>query len=167
VAFLINPANPNSEPDKRNLAAAAAVTAQKILTAGAASAREIDAAFALIVQRRAGALLLQTDPLLNSRRDQIAALALRHAVPAMASYREFALAGGLVSYGADAEDSWRQMGAYVARVAARVALSSVAAESALRCFLPAAQSAALGNKPVVSHCLHTLINRPSTHHLLS
>jgi putative ABC transport system substrate-binding protein len=116
VAFLINPANPNSELDKRNLEAAAAVTGQKVLTASATSAREIDAAFALIAQRRPGALLLQTDPLLNNRRDQIAALALRHAVPAMASYREFVLAGGLVSYGADAEDSWRQQGAYVGRV---------------------------------------------------
>jgi len=116
VAFLLNPTNPNSELDKRNLEAAAALTGQKILTAGAASVREIDAAFALIAQRRVGVLLVQADPLLNSRRDQIAGQALRHAMPAMASYREFALAGGLVSYGADAEDSWRQQGAYVARV---------------------------------------------------
>jgi hypothetical protein len=93
-----------------------AVTGQKVLTASATSAMEIDAAFALIAQRRAGVLLVQTDPLLNSRRDQIVALALRHAVAAIASYREFALAGGLVSYGADTEGSWRLMGAYVARV---------------------------------------------------
>jgi putative ABC transport system substrate-binding protein len=116
VSFLINPTNPNSELDKKNLEAAAAVTGQRILTASAISVREIDAAFTVIAQQRAGVLLVQTDPLFNSRRDQIAALALRHAVPAMASYREFALAGGLVSYGADTEDSWRQQGAYVARV---------------------------------------------------
>jgi putative ABC transport system substrate-binding protein len=116
VAFLENPQNPNSEADTKNLEAAAAVTGQKVLNASATSVREIDAAFALIAQRHAGVLLVQTDPLFNSRRDQIAALALRHAVPAMASYREFALAGGLASYGADVEDARRLCGAYVARV---------------------------------------------------
>jgi putative tryptophan/tyrosine transport system substrate-binding protein len=116
VVFLINPANPNSESDKTNLEAAAAVTGQKVLIASATSVKEIDAAFTLIPQRGAGVLLVQLDPLFNSRRDQIAALALRHAVPAMASYREFPLAGGLVSYGANTEDSRRVQGSYVARV---------------------------------------------------
>ena len=116
VAFLINPDNPNSQPDAKNLEAAAAVTGQKILTARASAAGDIDAAFALIGRRRAGALLVQTDPLFNNRRDQIAALALRHAVPTMTSYREFPQAGGLVSYGTDSEDNRRQQGNYVARV---------------------------------------------------
>jgi putative ABC transport system substrate-binding protein len=116
VAFLVNPENPNSESDTRNLEAAAAVTAQKVLTVSATSVSEIDATFTSIAQRRAVVLLVQTDPLFNSRRDQIAALALRHAVPTMASYREFALAGGLVSYGADREEGRRLQGAYVARV---------------------------------------------------
>jgi putative tryptophan/tyrosine transport system substrate-binding protein len=116
VAFLVDPANPNSEFDTKNLEAAADVAGQKILTVSATSVREIDAAFTSIAQRRTVVLLVQTDPLFNSRRDQIAALALRHAVPAMASYREFALAGGLASYGADTDEGRRMAGAYVGRI---------------------------------------------------
>jgi putative ABC transport system substrate-binding protein len=77
---------------------------------------EIDAAFATLVQLHAGALLVGTDPFFNSRREQLAALASRHAVPAIYEWREFAEAGGLISYGPSLPAANRQVGIYVGRI---------------------------------------------------
>jgi putative ABC transport system substrate-binding protein len=85
-------------------------------TLNATSAGEIDIAFATLVQRHAGALLVELDPLFQSRGTQIVALAIRHAVPAVASYREFAVAGGLMSYASNADDNRRLSGNYLGRV---------------------------------------------------
>jgi putative ABC transport system substrate-binding protein len=83
----------------------------------AQSVGEIDAAFATIVQSRAGALLIGNSILFNNRRRQVPALAARHAVPAIGSIREFVMAGGLLSYGASDSDAYRRAGAqYVARI---------------------------------------------------
>jgi ABC-type uncharacterized transport system substrate-binding protein len=82
----------------------------------ASSEREIDAAFATLVQLRAGALVIGADALFNSRSEQLAALALRHAVPAVYQYREFAAAGGLMSYGGSITDTYRLAGVYTGRI---------------------------------------------------
>ena len=96
--------------------AAADVMGQKLLILEATSPQEIDAAFATLVQNRAGALLITVDASFNSRRDQIIALAAQRAVPAMYYAREFAASGGLISYGNDLTESYRQIGGYVARL---------------------------------------------------
>jgi putative ABC transport system substrate-binding protein len=108
--------NPNTEPDTKDLQAAVGTVGPQILALNAVSAGEIDVAFATLVQRHAGAILVQLDPLFQSRSNQIAALAIRHAVPAVASYREFAVAGGLMSYGSNPADNRRLSGNYLGRV---------------------------------------------------
>ena len=82
----------------------------------AATEHEIETAFATLLELRAGALLVGLDPFFETRRDQIVALAARHAVPALSPFREFAAVGGLASYGANISDTYRQAGAYVGRI---------------------------------------------------
>jgi putative ABC transport system substrate-binding protein len=77
---------------------------------------EIDAAFATLVQLHAGALVVGADPFFASRRDQLVALAARHVVPAIYEYREFAGAGGLISYGPSLTAAYRQVGIYVGKI---------------------------------------------------
>ena len=85
-----------------------------ILKAG--TENEIDTAFASLVQLHAGALLVQTDPFFNDRRDQIVALASRHAAPAIYGLREFAASGGLISYGTSFAAAFRLVGVYVGKI---------------------------------------------------
>ena len=80
---------------------------------------KIDAAFATATQLRAGALLVGADPFLNSQRDKIIALAARHAIPAIYEQREHALAGGLMSYGTNLSEGYRQAGVYAGRILRR------------------------------------------------
>jgi putative ABC transport system substrate-binding protein len=80
------------------------------------SEQDIDAAFATIDRQRIDALVVQNDAFLNSRRDQIVALAARYAVPAIYAYREHILAGGLISYGTDVVEMYRPAGVYVGRI---------------------------------------------------
>ena len=78
--------------------------------------RDIEVAFTTLLQLRAGALMIGTDPFFNSRSDQLAALALRHAVPTIYQFREFAAAGGLMSYGTSITDQYRRVGLYTGRI---------------------------------------------------
>jgi putative ABC transport system substrate-binding protein len=100
IGFLVNSNNPASEVTTRDVLAAAPVMGLKIEILKAGTDREIDAAFVSLVQARTGALLVGADLFFNSRIEQIVALAARHAIPTMYSYREFVVAGGLISYGA-------------------------------------------------------------------
>jgi putative ABC transport system substrate-binding protein len=113
IAYLVNPSNPNTPAAVR---AAGQVLGRRIHVFNASTERDLDTAFTGLGQQRAGALLISPDPLFTSRREQIIALAHRHAVPTMYQFRESVLAGGLISYGVDLNDTYRQHGIYVGRV---------------------------------------------------
>ena len=113
---LLNPTNPNAEGQLRDVQEGARVVGAELQTLYASSEAEIDAAFAKMAQQHTKALLVGSDPFLNSRRDLIIALAARHRIPAMYEQREFALAGGLMSYGTNLVDSYRQIGIYTGRI---------------------------------------------------
>ena len=112
VAFLINPTSPVSDSDVAALQAAASATGQRILVARASSASDLDQAFASLVQQQVSAVVIQTDSFFNSRSNQLATLAARYGKPAIADRREFAAAGGLVSYGPRIDDGFHQVGVY-------------------------------------------------------
>jgi putative ABC transport system substrate-binding protein len=114
--MLIHPTNPGAESQLRDAQAAAHSIGQELAVLKAGSEREIDAAFAILGQHRAGALLVAADPFFNSRREQLVTLAAHHAVPVMYELREFVTAGGLMSYGASLPDGYRQVGFYVGRI---------------------------------------------------
>ena len=114
IAYLMNPDNPNRELD--NVQAAARSVGQPILVLKADDDREIDTAFATIAQQGVAALLVASDPLFFDRRDQLIALAARQAVPAIYYLRAFSQAGGLLSYGSNLADMYRQVGTYIGRV---------------------------------------------------
>jgi len=105
VAVLVNPSNPaTTEAETRSLRDAARSRGLQMHVLGASNESEIDAAFRTLVEFRAGALVVVGDPLFESRRDQIVALAARDVVPAIYIWREFVEAGGLMSYGTDLAD---------------------------------------------------------------
>jgi putative tryptophan/tyrosine transport system substrate-binding protein len=116
VAALMNPNFPGTERQLRDVEAAARVLGIHLIVLKASTDREIDAAFATMAQQSGVALLVGTDPFFNEQRDHIVALAARHAIPAIYSVRESAVAGGLMSYGSDFADSYRQAGIYTGRV---------------------------------------------------
>jgi putative ABC transport system substrate-binding protein len=117
VALLVNPTTtPLAETMTRDLQAAARTLGLRLHVLHADSEREIDTAFATLVQLRAGALVIGTDALFNSRSEQLAALAVRHAVPAIYQYREFVSAGGLMSYGTTVVDTYRAVGICAGRI---------------------------------------------------
>jgi putative ABC transport system substrate-binding protein len=116
IAFLENPNNPIDQLIERDVREAARVIGLQIQTLKASNVREIDAAFQTLRETRTGALLVGNDVFLNGQIEQIIALAKNYAVPAMHSSREFALAGGLMSYGASLTDTYRQVGLYAGRI---------------------------------------------------
>jgi putative ABC transport system substrate-binding protein len=117
TALLVNPnSGPNAERVIRDVQEAARAKGLQLDILEASSESEIDAAFAMLVHRQAGALVVATDPFFNSRREQLVALALRHGVPTMYYWREFALAGGLISYGPSLTAAYRQIGTYAGKI---------------------------------------------------
>ena len=116
IAVLANPGLPNTDAELRDLQAAALAIGQPLVTVNASSERDIEAAFPAFVQSGAGALLVGSGPLINAQRNQIVALAARHRLPASYPLREFAVAGGLMSYGSSQADSYRQAGIYAGRI---------------------------------------------------
>jgi putative ABC transport system substrate-binding protein len=116
IAVLVNPTNPNIETQLRDLQAAARTFAVRLQVLHASNDHELNTAFASLLQLRAGALVIGADAFFFSRSEQLAALALRHSVPAIYQDRAFAAAGGLISYGGSTPDSYRQAGAYTGRI---------------------------------------------------
>jgi putative tryptophan/tyrosine transport system substrate-binding protein len=117
VAVLVNPANASiTESTLRDISKAARVIGLQLQVLNASTSREIDAAFATLVRERADALFVTTDALFISRRVQLAMLAARHAVPATYASREVVEVGGLMSYGTDIVDMYRQVGVYTGQI---------------------------------------------------
>lgn len=116
VAFLVNPTNAVAALDTSDVQAAADALGKKLIVVKAATEGDIDAAFTAAVEQRAGALVMQTDPFFLSRRDQIVELAARHILPAIYYLRDFAVAGGLMSYGTSLSDALRLVGEYTGRI---------------------------------------------------
>jgi putative ABC transport system substrate-binding protein len=116
IAFLGNPNNPSTEDQLKERQEAARALGLKIAPLAAGSEDDLDAAFAAIAQQRHDALVIAADPFFFSQCDKMAALAARHAIPAMYGRREFPVAGGLISYGTSLADTYRQIGIYVGRV---------------------------------------------------
>ena len=117
IAYLRDPNTLSFEIGARDVEAAARELGRNILSLNASSPREIDVAFATVVQSRAGALLIGSSALFGNRRQQLAALATRHGVPAVSNIREFVVVGGLMSYGASDSAAYRRAGShYVPRI---------------------------------------------------
>jgi len=116
IALLANPKLPESARMPSDAEEAARTLTRQLLVLHASTSSEIDAAFATMRQRRAGALLVGADPFFGSRRQQIVALAARDAIPTMYTNREFVEDGGLISYGNDASDHYRRAGVHVGRI---------------------------------------------------
>jgi len=117
IAFLQNPSNPIFAAFyERDVLAAASAIGVKVQMFKAGTDREIDAAFASLAQERTGALLVGVDPFLINRTEQIVAFAARHAIPTLYPFRDFVVAGGLISYGVSLIEHYRQVGLYAGRI---------------------------------------------------
>jgi len=118
IALLVNPTNPTvAEPQEREVLAAARALGLEVRVLQAAnSERDFDGVFAKLIELHAAGLVISADALFTSQSQQLAALAVRHAVPAVHARREFAMAGGLLSYGSEITDSYRVAGLYTGRI---------------------------------------------------
>ena len=116
IAFVVNPNSATAGRQVSELLTAAAALGQQILVLNARNEKEIDEAFATIVERRVAAALYAASPLFQVRQHQLVALAARHSIPAMYEWREFVTAGGLMSYSTNRAETFRQAGIYTGRV---------------------------------------------------
>src|SRR5262249_45993985 len=117
VGYLTNPQTLGEAGDYfREVQAAAQAIGQRLIIVNASRQHDMPAAFAALVDQRAGALIVSTDPYLFGRRNQIIALAARHSLPTIYDRREFAAAGGLITYGTHLADAYRQTGVHAARI---------------------------------------------------
>jgi putative tryptophan/tyrosine transport system substrate-binding protein len=116
IAALLNPRSPVSAAELKDVQLAARAVGQQIHILNASSDHDLDAAFASLVQLGAGALLVGSDPFFNSRRDYLVSLAVRASVPAIYEFREYVVAGGLMSYSSNLSNGYRQVGLYAGRI---------------------------------------------------
>jgi putative tryptophan/tyrosine transport system substrate-binding protein len=116
MGVLVNPNTVETEAERRDLLAAALKIGLQLIILDVGSAREIETAFATLVQRGAGAALIGSGPFLTSHRQQLVALAARNKLPTMYSLREFIAAGGLISYGPSITEAYHQAGLYAGRI---------------------------------------------------
>jgi putative ABC transport system substrate-binding protein len=116
IALLVNPKGTAAEPQVRDVEEAARALRQQVHVLHASNEREVETAFATLVRARTGALIVAADPFFNSRRDSLVALAARHSIPAIYEWREFAEAGGLMSYGTSLPEAYRHVGVYAGRI---------------------------------------------------
>jgi putative ABC transport system substrate-binding protein len=116
IAILVNPDNPNSESIVKMVKAAGDGVGRSLVVVTGSTDREIESAYATVVERRAGGLIVAADPFFTARREQIVALSARHTIPAIYEWREFVEVGGLMSYGSRITDTFRQVGIYAGRI---------------------------------------------------
>jgi putative tryptophan/tyrosine transport system substrate-binding protein len=116
IGYLVNPTNPNAEFDTREMQTAAQTLGLQTRLLHASGERDFDAVFADLVESRAGGLVIESDAIFTGRSAQLAALTLRYGLPTIYQFREFAAAGGLMSYGASVTDSHRLVGNYTGRI---------------------------------------------------
>jgi len=116
VALLVNPEDPSAEPATSDVYAAAKSLGLQVHVLRASTENDFEAAFGMLVSKRASALLVTNNALFNSRREKLVALAARHRVPTIYDRRDFPTDGGLMSYGASIVDQYRQSGLYVGRI---------------------------------------------------
>jgi putative ABC transport system substrate-binding protein len=116
IAVLVNPIGPIAEGQVKEMRAAARTLGLQLHVLHAGTEHDFETAFSTLVQLRAGGLVIGVDPLLTSRNEQLAALTVRDAVPAIDPYREFVAAGGLMSYGGSVADQYRVSGLYAGRI---------------------------------------------------
>jgi putative ABC transport system substrate-binding protein len=116
MALLVNPNRPDTQSVIGDVQDAAGLKGVRLHILMAGTEAQIDSAFAALVQLSAGGLVAASDPFFNSRREQLVALASRHAVPAIWEWREFTEAGGLMSYGSSLAGLWRPVGIYVGKI---------------------------------------------------
>jgi putative ABC transport system substrate-binding protein len=116
IAVLVNPDYSPAKNQLQDVQEAAARLGVQVLVLRANAEADFDAVFADLVRQQAGALLVCASPFFFSRRQQVVVLATRHAVPAIYEWREFAAAGGLMSYGTNLNDAYRQIGVYAGRI---------------------------------------------------
>ena len=116
IAMLANPTSPYFESESKDVIGSAPALGRQVRVLNAATPQEIDDAFAMLVQQRAGAVIVSGDPFFDSQRDRLVALSARHAISAIYQWREFADIGGLISYGTSITDAYRQTGVYTGRV---------------------------------------------------
>jgi putative ABC transport system substrate-binding protein len=112
IAVLVNPNYSDAESQLRDVQEAAASLAIQLVVVRANAESDFDAAYSTVVQQRSGALLVCASPFFNTRREQLVVLAARHALPTIYEWRDFAAAGGLMSYGTSLADAYRQVGVY-------------------------------------------------------
>jgi putative tryptophan/tyrosine transport system substrate-binding protein len=116
IGFLVNPTNPNADTDTKNVLAAAEALGQRLLVLQARMESELETAFVTLAQQRAGALVVDADPFFIARRDKLIELAVRQNMPTIYPLREFAVAGGLTSYGTSITEAYRIVGLYAGRI---------------------------------------------------
>jgi len=116
IGVLVNPQYPDSVLQLQDTVDAASALGQQIHVVNASKERDIDTAFANLVENRIGALLVALDPFLDTRREQIVAQAAHYAVPTIYGQREFSVAGGLISYASNFSEAYRQAGVYAGRI---------------------------------------------------
>jgi putative tryptophan/tyrosine transport system substrate-binding protein len=116
IGVLVNPNNPNAEPQLRDLQASAPVLGLRLVPLAAGSVREIGNIFATLRERQIEAMLVSADGFFFGLQDELVPLAARHAVPTVFPLSDYVTAGGLISYGANLSESWRQTGIYVGKI---------------------------------------------------
>jgi putative ABC transport system substrate-binding protein len=116
IGFLVNPTNPNADSDTADVASAAAKLGRKLVIAKAKGQDEIDDAFSLLLDQKVGALLIFPDALFSSTRARLIELVSRHKLPSIYNSRDFAVSGGLIGYGANQAEAYRNAGIYAGRI---------------------------------------------------
>ena len=116
IGMLVNSNNPDSTSETRDVQEAARILGQQIHVLSASNESDFEKVFTTLVQQRASALIVATDPFFSNQRARLAALARRHSMPAIYERREFVEAGGLISYGHHRADAYHQLGVYTGRI---------------------------------------------------